>query len=118
MTRLLVPLALTVAIAGCGSSSDNSKPTPAPAAPGGGAAIEMQGIKFSPANATVKVGQKVTWTNKDSVDHNVIADSGASFKSSEFGQGETYSFTPTKAGTIKYECTLHPGMRGVLTVTG
>jgi plastocyanin len=119
MTRLLAPLALTIAIAGCGSSSGgSSKPTPAPAAPGGGAAIEMKNIAFSPKDATVKVGQKITWTNKDAVDHNVIADSGASFKSSAFGQNDTYSFTPTKAGTIKYECTLHPGMTATLTVTG
>src|SRR5947199_7769893 len=120
MTRLTIPLAaLTIAIAGCGSSSSGgSTPTPAPKASGGGAAIEMKGIAFSPKDATVKVGQKVTWTNKDSVDHNVIADSGASFKSNDFGQNGTYSFTPTKAGTIKYECKLHPGMTGTLTVTG
>jgi plastocyanin len=118
MTRpglLFVTIALGVA--GCGSSG-SSKPTAPPTAPGGGAAIEMKNISFSPRNATVKVGQKVTWTNKDAVQHNVIADSGASFKSDAFGQNGTYSFTPTKAGTIKYECTLHPGMTAVLTVTG
>jgi plastocyanin len=59
----------------------------------------------------------VSWINKDSVDHNVIADNGE-FKSGDFGQNGTYSFTPKKAGTIKYQCTLHPGMTGVLTVTG
>jgi len=118
MTRLLLPLALTasIAAAGCGSSG-STKPTAPPKAPGGGAAIEMKGIAFSPKNATVKVGQKVTWTNKDAVDHNVIADNGE-FKSKNFGQGGTFSFTPTKAGTIKYQCTLHPGMTAVLTVTG
>jgi plastocyanin len=76
----------------------------------------MQGIQFAPTSQAVKVGQKVTWTNEDSVDHNVTANSGASFKSSNFGQGSTFSFTPTKAGTIKYTCTLHPGMNGTLTV--
>jgi plastocyanin len=78
----------------------------------------MTGIKFSPASATVKVGQKVTWTNDDPVVHNVTAKSGASFKSSDFGNGKTFSFTPTKAGTISYVCTLHSGMTGTLKVTG
>src|SRR3954451_7641976 len=124
MTRLLVALALTasLAAAGCGSSSssssgsDSSSSTPAPAA-GGGVAIDMKNIAFSPKDATAKVGQKVTWTNKDSVDHNVIANNGA-FKSDDFGQNGTYSFTPTKAGKIEYQCTLHPGMTATLTVTG
>ena len=110
---LLAPIAATVAIAGCGSSS---KPAAPKAAPGGGVIIEMKNISFSPKNATVKVGQKVTWTNLDSVQHNVVADKGAKFKSKEFGNGATFSFTPTKAGTIEYECTLHPGMVAKLTV--
>jgi len=80
-------------------------------------AIDMQNIQFAPSSQTVKVGEKVVWTNKDSLDHNVIAQSGASFKSSNVGQGSTFSFTPTKPGTIKYTCTLHPGMDGTLTVT-
>ncbi len=76
----------------------------------------MQNIQFSPKEATVKVGQKVTWTNDDGTDHNVTATGGASFKSKDFGKGGTYSFTPKKAGVVKYTCTIHPGMDGVLTV--
>jgi plastocyanin len=78
----------------------------------------MQNIAFDPKDVTVKVGQKVTWTNDDSVSHNVTAQSGASFKSKDFGNGGTFSFSPTKAGTIKYVCTIHPGMTATLTVTG
>jgi plastocyanin len=120
-----------VAVAGCGSSNKNSggsastqSSTPSTSSSsssssgGGGISIKMQNIQFSPNAQTVKVGEKVTWTNEDSVDHNVTAKSGGTFKSSNFGQGATFSFTPTKAGTIKYTCTLHPGMDGTLTVTG
>lgn len=123
MKRLLVPIALTIsfAAAGCGgSSSSSSTPSSTPAAPaasGGGVTIEMKNIAFSPKDATVKVGQKVTWTNKDAVDHNVIAKDG-SFKSNNFGQNGTYTFTPKKPGKIDYQCTLHPGMTATLTVTG
>jgi len=121
-TRLLLCSgAVALAMAGCGSSdsgsssSSSSNASPAPAA-GGAVTINMQNIQFAPKDQTVKVGQKVTWVNQDSVDHDVKADSGADFSSDQFGKGGKFSFTPTKAGEIKYECTLHPGMEGTLTV--
>jgi len=73
--------------------------------------------QFDPKETTVKVGEKVTWTNEDDVDHNVVAREGADFSSDTFGKGKTFSYTPTKAGKIEYTCTLHPGMDGELTVT-
>jgi plastocyanin len=136
MTRVIPGLIVALALlaAGCGSSSSNSSSSSgsgssttkssAPAASttpskssAGGAAIKMQNIKFAPSSQTVKVGQKVTWTNADSVAHNVTATKGASFRSQSFGPGGTFTFTPTKAGTISYVCTIHPGMDGTLTVT-
>jgi len=130
MRRILLALCTVVALvaAGCGSSNSSSTSsgsssgastsTPAASSSGGGVAIKMQNIAFDPKAVTVKVGQKITWTNDDSTDHNVTANSGADFKSDNFGKGGTFSFTPTKAGTIKYVCTIHPGMDATLTVTG
>ena len=132
MRRILLALCAigALAAAGCGSSdkSSTSSGSSTPAASsstaaasssssGGGVAIKMQNIAFDPKDVTVKVGQKVTWTNDDSVDHNVTSQSGESIKSDNFGKGATFSFTPTKAGTIKYVCTIHPGMTATLTVT-
>ena len=31
--------------------------------------------------------------------------------------GDTFEYTPTKAGTIDYVCTIHPGQNGTITVT-
>ena len=78
----------------------------------------MKGLRFHPDQTTVRVGQKVTWTNDDNVDHNVTATHGAKFMSQAYSPGKTYSFTPRKAGTIKYVCTLHPGMNGTVIVKG
>jgi plastocyanin len=123
MRRILLGLCAVVALAaaGCGGGDDGGSTSSAPASTsssssGGGVAIKMQNIAFDPKAVTVKVGQKITWTNDDSTDHNVTADSGADFKSDDFGNGGTFSFTPEKAGTVKYECTIHPGMTGTLTV--
>ncbi|HEX6621484.1 MAG TPA: plastocyanin/azurin family copper-binding protein [Solirubrobacteraceae bacterium] len=129
MRRILPALCAVVvlAAAGCGSSnssstssgsSSGSASTGAASSSGGAVAIKMQNIAFDPKAVTVKVGQKVTWTNEDSVDHNVTSQSGESIKSDNFGKGGTFSFTPTKAGTISYVCTIHPGMTATLTVTG
>ena len=128
MRRILVALcavlALALGLAACGGSSgggSTSASTSAPAssgASGGGVTIKMQNIQFSPKDTTVKVGDKVTWTNDDNTDHNVTAESGADFKSKDFGNGATFSFTADKAGTIKYVCTIHPGMTATLNVTG
>ncbi len=127
MRRILPALCALVALAaaGCGSSnssstssgsSSGSASTAAASSSGGGVAIKMQNIAFDPKAVTVKVGQKVTWTNDDSVDHNVTSQSGETIKSDNFGKGGTFSFTPTKAGTINYVCTIHPGMTATLTV--
>ena len=124
MTRILPVLCAVVALAaaGCGGSDDNSSssssstPAASSSSSGGGVAIKMANIAFDPKDVTVKVGQKITWTNDDSTNHNVTADSGADFKSKDFGKGATFDFTPDKAGTIKYECTLHPGMTATITV--
>ena len=120
-TVLLLGAVVVLAAAGCGGnddggSSSSSTSTPAASSSGGAVAIKMQNIAFDPKAVTVKVGQKITWTNDDSTDHNVTADSGADFKSDNLGKDGTFEFTPDKAGTIKYECTIHPGMTATLTV--
>jgi len=121
MRRILLALCAVVvlAAAGCGGNDDDSGSSSAakPAASGGGdVAIQLKGFQFNPKDTTVKVGQKITWTNADTTDHNVTADSGADFKSDDFGEGGTFEFTADKAGKIAYECTLHPGMKATITV--
>jgi plastocyanin len=129
-TALLTVAACAAAVAGCGGSSNSSSSSgtgaaPAPAATsaaasatasGGAVQITMKNIQFAPSKATVKVGQTVKWTNDDSVVHDVSATSGAKFKSALFAKGKTYEFKATKPGTVKYVCTIHPGMEGTLTV--
>jgi plastocyanin len=110
-----IAAAVLTALGGCGGSEDG---TISSAGSDGPNAVEitLKNIAFSPASASVKAGRTVRWTNQDDVDHNVIADSGASFRSKDFGKDGTFEFTPRKAGTVRYECTLHTGMKAVLTV--
>jgi plastocyanin len=82
---------------------------------GGGApkAVAIKNFAFGPAAQTVKVGQKVTWTNDDDAPHTVT---GGELDSGTLAKGASFSFTPTKAGTISYICAIHPSMKGTLTV--
>lgn len=116
--RPLLPLmaaaAIGLTVAGCGGDDDGGGGKATVLKPG--EAISMQNLRFKPDHVQVTVGQKVTWRNDENIGHDVKADSGASFASETFNKDKSYSFTPTKAGTIKYECTLHPGMDGTLDV--
>jgi plastocyanin len=85
------------------------------AAPGG-LTVAMDGTSFAPAQQRVKVGDTITWINNDPFPHNVAAAAQPSLHSGDLQPGERWTFTPTRAGRIEYECTLHPGMRGTLIV--
>lgn len=130
--RLLIPIAMLVAVAaltvaGCGGSDNKdsgstpaSTSAPAPKSGGGTPTVSMKDIQFVPKTITAKVGQKITWTNNDSVAHTVTKNKGfkgAGPASDTVDPGATYSFTPKKAGTIPYFCQIHPGQTGTIIVT-
>jgi plastocyanin len=112
LPALAATCALAVLAAGCGSDSGGGSATQL----GAGDVIGMKSLRFKPDHVQVPVGQKITWRNDESVGHDVKADSGASFSSQTFGKDKTFTWTPDKAGTVKYECTLHPGMEGTIDV--
>ena len=127
LALLLGCLALALVAAGCGGggddnnggggSSGNSTSTPAPAATGGGASVTMKDIKFNPSSVTVKAGDTVTWTNDDSVGHDVTGDGFKSGSAGGIQGGQSFKHKFPKAGTFSYVCTFHPGMRGTIEVS-
>jgi len=100
---------------------DNAETTEqaATSEPAGANAIEIKDYTYGPKTIKVKVGETVTWTNQDSVKHDITPDTeSADFKASELlGKGESYSFTFTKAGTYSYKCSPHPYMKATVEVT-
>lgn len=120
MERVLRPLLLaltaTLTLAACGEDSSS---TATPAEPQTGRVdVGMNRLKFEPDSITVKTGATVVWTNKENVPHDVVAEEGADFASDQFGEGGTFEWTAKAPGTVKYVCTLHPGMDGTITVVG
>lgn len=84
----------------------------------GDVAVEVKSSTYTPNRITVKKGTTVTWTNQDSIEHNIAPDDVSSgFAGSELlGRGESYSFTFEETGTFNYHCTPHPFMTGVVEV--
>jgi plastocyanin len=65
----------------------------------------------------VPVGTTVVVTNTDSTQHTWTALDGT-FDSGALGEGDTFEFTFTEAGTFDYRCNFHPSMTGTIVVTG
>ena len=84
---------------------------------------------FSPNPLDAKVGDTVTWTNKDTTFHTVTSgtgpsdtthgkafDSGLSGPTALTTQGKTFSHKFMTAGEFPYFCQLHPTMVGKVIV--
>ena len=135
LTMLCACLALGLVVAGCGGDDDEessgaatTQEQPAETTEDERAAsvakkvsVSMKDIQFDPGDVAVAKGGTVTWTNDDSVGHDVTKKDGPGpdFKSGDPGAmngGDTYKATFDIAGEINYVCTVHPGMDGTITV--
>jgi plastocyanin len=98
-------------------ASSHPAPEPTPTAPAAvrGTSVTMDGVSFTPERLIVKVGETVTWTNKDPFPHSVTSSAGG-FESGEIAPDGRWQYRATAAGTFPYTCTLHPGMDGTLIV--
>lgn len=76
--------------------------------------VTMKANQNTPAAIQVKVGQKIEWRNEDGYAHNVTSTSGEKIDSGDFT--DSFSYSPKKAGTIDYVCTIHSGQGGKITV--
>jgi LPXTG-motif cell wall-anchored protein len=72
-------------------------------------------FRFSPSSITVGAGETVTWTNNGSAPegHDI---SGSGLGSGTLHTGQSYSHTFASPGTFSYFCSIHPFMKGTVTV--
>jgi len=116
--------AALIALMGCGGYG--SEPTPSPSAntpvPSGG--ISVANNVFSPVDKTVAPGATVQWAwnsctrggayeDETCVAHNVTFADGSASRTQDNG---TYSRSFASSGSYEYQCTLHTGMAGKVTV--
>lgn len=84
--------------------------------------VYMRHELFSPDRIQVVLGTTVTWTNQDTVPHNVtlapiVMSSSNNWESGLLYPGQSFSYTFTSHGTYQYHCQEDPGMDGVVIVT-
>ncbi|MFA5021947.1 MAG: cupredoxin family copper-binding protein [Patescibacteria group bacterium] len=77
--------------------------------------VTINNLAFEPNKLEIKVGETVKWTNQDSVSHTVIG--GPDWQSNPLNTGESFYYTFTQTGTYNYHCSIHPSMKGTITVS-
>ena len=131
MSRQLFVASALVLLAGCGSSTDSNTP-PARNLPDNGISIvlgaQTKGTSaFTPNPVTISLANfsTVVWFNDDDAGgvyggsgtaHNITADDG-SFASGTLPPGSSFEGTYSAPGTYGYHCSIHPTMKGTVTVT-
>jgi plastocyanin len=79
--------------------------------------VSITATAFSPTSRTIATTDSIKWTNKDTKNHQVVANNG-SFVSPTIAPGKTYTHTFNTAGTFNYHDALHPSLTGKIIVTG
>jgi plastocyanin len=77
--------------------------------------VQMTPNGFVPNEVTIPADDTVTWTNKDTVARQVVADAGA-FKSPLLKPGESYTYNFAAPGTYSYRGAIKPDQRGTVNV--
>jgi plastocyanin len=73
-------------------------------------------FSFDPVNEVIQVGQSVAWRNEDSMTH-AIVDGNGLLRTGNIGPGATSgSVTLSAPATIQYHCSIHPSMKGLVSV--
>jgi plastocyanin len=130
MTKLLALMlaCLAFGLGACGGDDDNGgggtkqQPADTGGGAGAGAKVSLKNIQFNPKDITVKAGETITFTNDESIPHDVHKQSGpggdfASGPNGGMQQGDTFELKLDKPGTYQYVCHVHaPGMAGTITV--
>lgn len=76
--------------------------------------ITMENLEITPREASAKVGDTISWVNKDVFAHTATAKNG------DFDVNlpakKTGSFVLRKPGTVEYYCRYHPNMQAILKI--
>jgi plastocyanin len=121
--RGIAALSTALILAAC---SGGTSPTTPPASKGGPCSdstdpttvsANVVGNAWTPADVTAKVGDVITWTNGDTVPHKVALDDGSCQMSANIAGGGTASLVFSVAGTYPFHCSVHPSMKGTITIS-
>jgi plastocyanin len=76
--------------------------------------VEIDNLVFSPEEIKAKVGDTITWINKDIVAHTATVRGGFDVM---IEVNKSASLVLIKPGVVDYYCRFHPNMKGRIAVT-
>lgn len=76
--------------------------------------VEIRGMTFHPSIVEVARGDTVIWVNQDIVPHTATAK--RAWDTGVLAQGKRGLIVARQPGELRYSCTLHPTMTGILVV--
>jgi plastocyanin len=118
MKNILIGIVVVVLVAAGYFAYKQSYKTPSQ--PSGGStavstnSVDISNFSFNPPSITVKANSDIIFSNKDNVTHTVTADNGKF--NQELASGATATITIADPGTYTYHCSVHPSMKGTITV--
>lgn len=77
--------------------------------------VGIANFTFTPGQVTTTAGKSVSWTNADTTAHTVTFDSGPDC--GNVATAASVSATFSSPGTYAYHCSIHPTMKGTVTVS-
>lgn len=74
-------------------------------------------LLFNPANITIQTGTTVEWRNEAAIAHTITPQGHSEWtEGTVTAAGDVFSHTFQNTGNFPYNCVLHAGMTGVVTV--
>ena len=77
--------------------------------------ITIEGTAFTPAELTVKPGDRIVWVNRDPYPHTATSEASG-FDSRPIAPEKSWTYVARKKGDFPYTCAIHPSMKGTLHV--
>src|SRR6266550_927209 len=79
--------------------------------------VSIKRAGFAPKTVNINQDDSVTWTNHDTINHQVVANNG-SYASPILGPGKSWTRKFASGGTFRYHDSLHPSLTGTVVVKG
>ena len=111
-------LAAAIPLVSLHSAAQQAQPAAAESdLPGQAVHIGIDQFKFQPEHIQIAAGTTVTWVNHDGEPHTVTSIDQHFKSSGALDTDDHFSQTFTEPGTYSYICSVHPFMRGTVTVS-
>lgn len=76
--------------------------------------VEIKGMKFIPQNIIINEGDKIEFINRDKMIHDAVSTGFFKTKRLKYNENQIIDFK--RKGVYNYKCSLHPNMKGTITV--